>query len=261
MNTKMGTGKAAVAIAPDESRRQPRDDARRRWQARDNTVAPALAARRVSHGAPGERVWFAPLFLATGASLLIYVISGVSLLAAVALSGAAVAAVGTYRWRQLLPPERIALRRAVRAGVIAGALATAAYDGFRYVIIEVLQLSFWPFDIFTHFGRALVGAAAPAALVTASGIAFHIANGLCFATFYAVAFGRTGVKGGVAWALCLEVMMVSVYPGWLDIKILDEFLQVTFLGHVVYGSVLGYTARRLLTATPDAEGEERQWHQ
>lgn len=38
--------------------------------------------------------------------------------------------------------------------------------------------------------------------------------------------------------------MVSVYPGWLGMKALDEFLQVSIFGHFVYGIVLGYFAKR-----------------
>ena len=197
---------------------------------------------------PGlARATFAPIFLATGASLVIYIVSGVSLLGATAVSIATVAGFGRWRWLQLAPAERIEMARTLKLGVLSGALATAAYDVFRYLIIEVFAISFWPFDIFTHFGRGLVGADAPAVLVTAAGVLFHIANGVGFATAYTVAFGRAGWMAGIAWAMCLEVMMVSFYPGWLNMKALDEFLQVSVFGHFVYGSVLGYTSRRLLT--------------
>ena len=196
---------------------------------------------------PGvARAVFAPLFLATGASLVIYIVSGVSLLGATVAAVATVVGFGRWRWAQLAPAERVELARTLTVGLVSGALATAAYDVFRYLIIEVLAISFWPFDIFTHFGRGLVGADAPAVLVTAAGVLFHIANGVGFATAYTVAFGRSGWVAGIAWAMCLEVMMVSFYPGWLNMKALEEFLQVSVFGHFVYGSVLGYTSRRLL---------------
>ena len=211
-------------------------------------VAPAPRATSAALSLPGlARATFAPIFLATGASLVIYIVSGVSLLGATLAAVATVAGFGRWRWAQLSPPERLTLARTLRVGVIAGGLATVAYDGFRYLIIEVLSISFWPFDIFTHFGRGLVGADAPEALVTAAGVLFHVANGVGFATAYTVAFGRSGWVAGIVWAMCLEVMMVSFYPGWLNMKALDEFLQVSVFGHFVYGSVLGYTSRRLLT--------------
>src|SRR5687768_16124694 len=149
------------------------------------------------------RATFAPIFLATGASLVIYIVSGFSLLGATAISIATVAGFGRWRWLQLSPDERTTLARTLKVGLISGALATAAYDGFRYLIIEVFAISFWPFDIFTHFGRGLVGVDAPTAVVTAAGVLFHIANGVGFATAYTVAFGRSGWVAGIAWAMCL----------------------------------------------------------
>ena len=49
---------------------------------------------------------------------------------------------------------------------------------------------------------------------------------------------------GLAWAAVLELFMVSLYPGWLGLKPLDEFLSVSIFGHIVYGTVLGSVARR-----------------
>jgi hypothetical protein len=36
--------------------------------------------------------------------------------------------------------------------------------------------------------------------------------------------------------------MATLYPSWLRIQQFGEFLQVSALGHVVYGSVLGLVA-------------------
>jgi hypothetical protein len=47
---------------------------------------------------------------------------------------------------------------------------------------------------------------------------------------------------GVAWAALLEVFMVTLYPGWLGLRALEEFLSVSIVGHAVYGVVLGATA-------------------
>ena len=54
--------------------------------------------------------------------------------------------------------------------------------------------------------------------------------------------------------MILELLMVSVYPGWLDMRALDEFLQVSVLGHIVYGAVLGYSARWLLAEREQDDG-------
>lgn len=51
--------------------------------------------------------------------------------------------------------------------------------------------------------------------------------------------GTAGWWARVGWALVLEALMVTFYPGWLDVRAFDEFLTVSVLGHVVHGSVLG----------------------
>jgi hypothetical protein len=41
----------------------------------------------------------------------------------------------------------------------------------------------------------------------------------------------------------LELCMVSIYPGWLEMKALNDFLHVSIVGHLVYGTVLGYLSK------------------
>ncbi len=41
-------------------------------------------------------------------------------------------------------------------------------------------------------------------------------------------------------------MMLGVYPSWLQIEQLGEFVQLTIIGHICYGATLGYTAKRRL---------------
>ena len=53
----------------------------------------------------------------------------------------------------------------------------------------------------------------------------------------------SGPVAGVAFALGLEACMVLLYPQWLRLQAVDEFLQVSIFGHVVYGVVLGFAAR------------------
>ena len=146
------------------------------------------------------------------------------------------------------------MRRSLLVGIICGLLATGAYDLTRYSIVEVTNFTFWPFDIFTIFGQALIGTENDGPFVTTAGIVYHLANGIGFSIAYTVLLGRRGVWAGVLWAMILETLMVSVYPGWLELKALDEFLQVSVLGHLAYGCVLGFTARFLLT------WNEGAWH-
>jgi hypothetical protein len=43
--------------------------------------------------------------------------------------------------------------------------------------------------------------------------------------------------------------MVSLYPAWLGLQAMEEFVQVTIAGHLAYGIVLGYLARSLLRSS------------
>jgi hypothetical protein len=56
--------------------------------------------------------------------------------------------------------------------------------------------------------------------------------------------GTRGWREGILWALGLELAMVAVYPGWLHIgALLEEFVAVSLIGHLAYGSVLGSLSR------------------
>lgn len=194
-----------------------------------------------------QQMLFAALFLSTGAALLIYIISGISLLAAAGLVLVLATIAGALIWRRADGRSRQTLRTYIWVGAIAGVLATSAYDLSRFFLIEVTGIAFWPFDIFNVFGQALVGAGYSGPWVRMAGLLYHFANGIGFALAYTIVAGRRGVWAGILWAMILELMMVSVYPGWLDMRALDEFLQVSVIGHVVYGAVLGVSARWLLT--------------
>lgn len=202
-----------------------------------------------------QRLLFAALFLSTGAALLVYVISGVSLLAAAGLVMVAAAVLGAVIWRRADPRGQMEMGRLLRAGALAGFLATAAYDLSRFFLIEVTGIAFWPFDIFNVFGQALVGAGYSGTWVRLAGLLYHFANGIGFALAYTIVLGRRGVWAGVAWAMVLELLMVTIYPGWLGMEALNEFLQVSVLGHVVYGVVLGGSARWLLEYMEDGRAE------
>jgi hypothetical protein len=212
-------------------------------------MSPFRAAPTTASPARDTRAAGAPLFLSTGAALLVYVLAGVSLLYALGVALLLAAVAGAWLWRRAGATGRPHLRRLVRVGVVSGLAATAAYDLSRFALIELTGIAFWPFDVFLVFGRALLGAEAAGFWVEAAGLLYHVLNGVCFAVAYTLLWGERGVLAGLAWALALEGLMVSVYPGWLGLKALGEFLQVSVFGHLVYGAVLGWTARRMLTGS------------
>jgi hypothetical protein len=186
-------------------------------------------------------------FLATGVGLLAYIASGISLLFTAAAAAGVAAFAVIWIDRRLDEERRRTLRRHIYVGVWAGLLATVAYDTSRFVLIEVTGIRFWPFDIFRVFGEALFGAAFGDRVTRIGGFLYHVTNGIGFGVAYTVWWGRRGVLAGVLFAMGLELCMVIVYPGWLQMKAIGEFLQVSVIGHVVYGGVLGWSARRALS--------------
>ena len=124
--------------------------------------------------------------------------------------------------------------------------ATLAYDLCRLAIVHVFSVEFWPFDVFTRFGQLLVGDSFPSPLVTMVGTVYHYVNGIGFAVAYVLFVRRPRVLTALLWAGVLETFMVSLYPGWLDLKALKEFISISVAGHLAYGLVLGLTAGFLL---------------
>ena len=189
--------------------------------------------------------------LANGAALLAHIFFGfpMPLLLAVTwtvavLSIAALAVLGD-------PLGRAAIVRIVRLGMVAGILATLAYDVTKFALSQLDPSPFNPFEATRIFGTLLVGEAAPATLVQVAGWTFHLINGTTFGIAFACLFARfgrgslrAGFVGGIAWGLFLETFQLTLYPGWLSIRFLDEFRQISFLSHVVFGAVLGVIVPR-----------------
>jgi hypothetical protein len=185
------------------------------------------------------------VFLGSGASLVTYILTGTPLplvLCVVAVVGTLVVALVVWP----TPAVRARWLRRVRVGVVAGLVSTFAYDASRYLLVEVAGFAASPFAAFPLFGQALLGDGAAQGGRLVAGIAFHLLNGTAFGIAYTVWFGRRPFWFGIGFALGLEACMLAIYPGWLDLRTLREFTQMSLLGHVVYGTTLGLLARRLL---------------
>ncbi|MFI7542209.1 DUF6789 family protein [Actinoplanes sp. NPDC049599] len=189
---------------------------------------------------------------ATGGGLLLFFLTGIPLWAGLgAVAGLAVGA-WVVLWPRLAVPSRILILRRCRIGLIAGVPSIIAYDVSRYVLVRATGSSVKPFGAWPMFGE-LLGAGphtgVPAFVV---GAGYHVLNGLGFAMAFAVVLGERGVLAGIIWAMVLETAMVTFYPGWLGLAALQEFVSITILGHVAYGTVLGWLSRRLSRQDPQA---------
>jgi branched-subunit amino acid transport protein len=94
-------------------------------------------------------------FLFTGAGLITHIVFGLSLVLSVALTftGAAVFFLVLYQVGEV---NNVNLRRVI-TGLLAGVVATAAYDATRSLIWKVFLSGVWPFEAFHHFGEGLLG--------------------------------------------------------------------------------------------------------
>ena len=202
--------------------------------------------------------------LANGAALVAHILVGfpLPLMLAVTWTVALVSVAALSMTGDAL--GRAMVVRTVGIGLVAGILATIAYDVTKTILSQLDPSPFNPFEATRVFGTLLVGDAASPALIWVAGWAFHLANGVMFGIAFAclfVRFGRGSLRwgfvGGVAWGLFLETFMLSLYPGWLNVRFLDEFRQISFLSHLVFGAVLGLTVPRLLLRSTRGAGRNR----
>jgi hypothetical protein len=153
--------------------------------------------------------------------------------------------------------------RYVRAGIIAGALATLLYDVTRTGLSSLDPSPYNPFEAVRRFGLGFVPADASAEATLAAGFVVHFLNGSSFGVIYATFAGRfarsirAAIVGGIGWGLTLEFVQSILYPGWLQITtVLGEFLVISGLGHLAYGVALGVGVHWLLFRKGDVEGQD-----
>lgn len=205
-------------------------------------------ARRASRPFPVALLPVAALFLTTGLSLVITILIGVSLpLSIVVCTGTGCLLAGLAVWRAPAWLRRY-LRTRLWVGLLTGLAATGAYDLTRFGVASIASLSFQPFHLIEVFGQMFVGESAPQWAIVGAGIAYHVCNGTTFSIAYVLLFLRPSILSGLAWAGLLEVFMITLYPGWLNVQRVDELALVSILGHVAYGVTLGAVGRWLLDA-------------
>lgn len=187
--------------------------------------------------------------LFSGAALVAHIETGASLPLVLLLLAAIVFVAVASVWRRAAPVTRTALRRLTVVGTAAGLIATLAYDLSKLLLSRLDRMSYNPFEAVRVFGVLLTGSRSPA-IAYVAGTAFHIVNGTAFGVAFSILLGRRGVLAGIAWGLGLELFQLTLFPGWLDIHAYDEFVQVSSLGHVVYGTTLGLLCRRWLSQAP-----------
>jgi hypothetical protein len=115
-------------------------------------------SKSTDHGqAKTVRYWLllAALPLASGAALIIHVLTTISLGVALIGAGIIVSGAGILAWMRLPSIARTEIVRRAKVGLMAGFLATVAYDVSRWLIVTVFHDTFAPFHVFPIFGYAI----------------------------------------------------------------------------------------------------------
>jgi hypothetical protein len=212
------------------------------------------STNRVSSRLQRALAWYAGfLSLGSGIALVSTIVLGVPLTASLALAFVTVAVGFGVLVVRTDAPRRAAIIRLARTGLVAGILATLAYDVSKALLSVADPSPYNPFEAIRIFGELIVGVAAPPAVVWITGTVFHLLNGWSFAIAFTQFLGpiaarsaRRGVVLGMVWGLVLETFQLTLFPGWLSIKFIAEFTTISFAGHLIYGATLGMIVHRRL---------------
>jgi hypothetical protein len=137
-------------------------------------------------------------------------------------------------------------------GAVAGLAATGCYDLARWALTRFDSYGVNPFEAIPKFGALWLGPDSGEAARVVVGGMFHAVNGIAFGIAFALVFSTYGLVRGVLWGLGLECFQLALYPGWLKIEAFAEFAQVSALGHLVYGAVLGSLCQALIRGSRPA---------
>jgi hypothetical protein len=152
------------------------------------------------------------------------------------------------------------LWQGVLIGTAAGLIAAIAYDVFRLPFVfakewglEAVVPPLKLFKVFPRFGAMILGEPleqpgySPAAHLV--GWAYHFSNGATFGVMYLALVGDP-VRRPWVWAVVMAVglelgMLLTPYPQTFGIQVTPRFIGVTLAAHLIFGIVLGLSARSL----------------
>jgi hypothetical protein len=185
--------------------------------------------------------------LGSGAALVVAILYQIPLGLTLLLFAVTVVALVASRVSRLPGDLRAIVRTQAMRGAIIGLTATLAYDLIRQFLVVVADLRIRPFETWVLFGYAILGSSASRGAAIVAGTTYHYANGTFFAVSYGLLIGGRPWFCGVLWALGLEMLMLAIYPRWLDLRqVVAEFTVVSIVGHLAYGLTLGVLGQRFL---------------
>jgi len=142
---------------------------------------------------------------------------------------------------------RVFLDRLI-VGAWGGIAATLAYDAIRLMIRASGLISFDPFQTHPAFGRLITGFPENTLTALIVGWAYHYWNGFGFGIMYTLVAGNARWVYALGWAMFLEIGWLTALPSTFEFRLNPESVAVSFIGHGVYGVVLGLIAQRFIRA-------------
>src|SRR5207253_11227789 len=115
---------------------------------------------------------------------------GVSLRAGLTLAAMFPVAAFAIAFWTMASAARARVIHDLKIGVLAGFIATVAYDFTKFVLSKLDPSPYNPFEVIRIFGTLMAGPAASSLLIYTSGTAFHLLDGICFGVAYWLLLGR-----------------------------------------------------------------------
>jgi len=146
-----------------------------------------------------------------------------------ALEGVGLASLTLVAWRH----PWVEAKRLLAGGVVAGCIATVAYDIVR---VPIVYSGIPVFKAITYFGTVFLGVDRSTPLSEVIGWAYHLSNGVSFALMYAAIAPRPGPVSAVLWGLSLEAaMLLTPYAEVFGYQRDLRFFAITIGSHAVFG--------------------------
>jgi len=132
-------------------------------------------------------------------------------------------------------------------GLLAGLIATIAYDGIRYFIERSHLLGYNGFVPILMFGNWITGQPTTSLAAHIAGWTYHYWNGVTFGVIYTLAVGRKVWWWGIGYGILMECCMLGLFPMFLRVSSKFDFIAVSMIGHIFYGATLGILAQKWLS--------------
>ena len=133
----------------------------------------------------------------------------------------------------------------LKLGLVAGFLATVAYDAVRICAMATGIFSYDAFYAIRIFGSWIAHEPTSSTAALTAGWLYHFWNGLSFGVMFTLTFGRPrSWVYGLVYGIVMEIVMLGLFPLFLDIKDPAGFIAISLLGHAVFGATLGAITAR-----------------